>query len=147
MSNKISDLDPKIRNKAEAAFIRMKTDKKLKDMGVKSVIISESRRELAVQMAYYSRGRCPRDVVRAFYKRCGLYTPTDKECDTPNTQTLNSKHIDGLAVDFVPVDPEGDCWWDAPDAVWDRMGAIGEECGLSWGGRWTGFVDKPHFEV
>lgn len=29
---------------------------------------------------------------------------------------------------------------------YDMAGPIGEQCGLSWGGRWRRLVDKPHFE-
>lgn len=29
---------------------------------------------------------------------------------------------------------------------WPTIGSLGESCGLSWGGRWRRFVDKPHFE-
>lgn len=29
---------------------------------------------------------------------------------------------------------------------WEKLGKIGESCGLEWGGRWVGFVDKPHFQ-
>lgn len=30
---------------------------------------------------------------------------------------------------------------------WVKVGAIGELCGLTWGGRWKSFPDKPHFEI
>lgn len=30
---------------------------------------------------------------------------------------------------------------------WDKVGAIGESLGLEWGGRWTTFVDRPHFQL
>lgn len=29
---------------------------------------------------------------------------------------------------------------------WTKLGAIGKKVGLSWGGDWTSFKDKPHFE-
>lgn len=147
MSNKIADLDDKIKDKARKALAIMGSDVELARLGAAGVCVVETRRDLAVQFAYYSRGRTSRDFVRALYKRCGLYTPTDAECDTANTQTLYSKHIDGLAVDFAPLKDNGSIWWSAPASVWERMGTIGESCGLSWGGRWKGFKDTPHFEV
>lgn len=30
---------------------------------------------------------------------------------------------------------------------WDKVGAIGKRLGLEWGGEWTGFVDRPHFQL
>lgn len=32
------------------------------------------------------------------------------------------------------------------DMDWEKLGKIGESCGLEWGGRWDGFKDKPHFQ-
>ena len=32
------------------------------------------------------------------------------------------------------------------DIDWNKLGKIGESCGLEWGGRWTKPVDKPHFQ-
>lgn len=28
---------------------------------------------------------------------------------------------------------------------WEKIGKIAESIGLEWGGRWSKFVDKPHF--
>ena len=36
--------------------------------------------------------------------------------------------------------------WAAPEAVWARMGAIGQSHGLEWGGAWQDKHDLPHFE-
>ena len=36
--------------------------------------------------------------------------------------------------------------WDAPEAVWARIGAIGQSHGLEWGGAWHDKHDLPHFE-
>lgn len=32
------------------------------------------------------------------------------------------------------------------DGPWEMLGKVGEAIGLEWGGRWTGFTDKPHFQ-
>lgn len=146
MSNKLADLDPRIYLIAKDAFNAMVESKELKNLGVEYIAIVETKRSLAVQMAYYSRGRCPVDVVKAFYKAAGLYEISDAEAKKQNTQTLKSKHIDGLAVDFAPMKNDK-IWWDAPDEVWQKMGSIGKSKGLLWGGDWKGFVDTPHFEV
>lgn len=36
--------------------------------------------------------------------------------------------------------------YNAPDAWWKDLGAEGKKLGLVWGGDWTSFPDKPHFE-
>lgn len=33
------------------------------------------------------------------------------------------------------------------EGPWEKVGAIGESLGLEWGGRWTTFVDRPHFQL
>ena len=68
-----------------------------------------------------------------------------------------SWHNYGLAADVVfqvnyPSDasaPEGVFHWDWADShPWQRLGELGEEQGLEWGGRWLPPKnDKPHFEM
>lgn len=146
MSNKIKDLVKEIQPYAKKAYNDMNSSTVLKKLGVNSVIIVETKRDLAVQMAYYSRSRMKNpDDVKAMYKAAGLYEPSLYECNTANTQTLNSNHIKGIAIDFAPC-KDGKIWWDAPESVWNEMGKIGKKYGFSWGGDWKGFVDKPHFE-
>lgn len=142
MSKDLIDLDEMFRVKATKAFTAMNTSETLHALGVQSVAISETKRDLTVQMAYYSRGRMkdPADV-KAMYKAAGLYTPSETECNTPNTWTLSSKHILGKAVDFVPV-KDGKLWWNAPVSVLNEMGKIGKSCGLEWGGDWK---EKDYF--
>lgn len=57
------------------------------------------------------------------------------------TWTLNSYHMTGEAFDIAfmigsQLTYEGD---------WEAVGHIGEEHGLTWGGRWP-TPDKPHFQ-
>ena len=147
MSNQIKDLNKDIQTAANKAYKAMNNSAALKKLGVEKVIIVETKRDLAVQMAYYSRSRMkdPNDV-KAMYKAAGLYEPTLKECETANTKTLNSNHIKGIAIDFAPY-KNGKIWWDAPNSVWDEMGKIGKKYGFSWGGDWKDWQDKPHFEM
>lgn len=145
MSNSLKDLDQAIYDKAKSAIEKMKADAKLKALGVTDIYINETKRALAVQMAYYSRSRMAVDDVKKMYKAAGLYDLSDKEAKTANTWTLSSKHIEGKAIDLVPV-KDGKLWWNASEEVWNRMGALGEECGLFWGGRWKN-KDRPHFEI
>lgn len=45
------------------------------------------------------------------------------------------------------------CAFDVADRIrgydidWERVGKIGERCGFEWGGRWAGFIDRPHFQL
>lgn len=66
-----------------------------------------------------------------------------------NCQGGFSPHNYGLAVDFVPLVPNGK---GKTKAAWDRNDLfikVGQEAmkmGFSWGGSWKKFVDKPHLE-
>ncbi|MBP9927149.1 MAG: M15 family metallopeptidase [Cyclobacteriaceae bacterium] len=55
-----------------------------------------------------------------------------------------SKHQYGLAVDVVPVVDSVAQWDNAK--LWRRVGAVGEQLGLRWGGRWKELYDPGHFE-
>ena len=134
-----------IREKAIAALAEMRADTGLRELGADGVMVSETLRELAVQMAYYSRARMTVQEVQAMYKAAGLYAIAPDEAKRAATWTLDSKHLRGMAVDLVPT-REGKPWWAAPAEVWGRMGAIAESHGLVWGGRWKN-RDCPHFEI
>jgi len=75
--------------------------------------------------------------------------------------TKLSKHLDGAiyrnsppgsdAMDVVPylifqLHGADKLQWDASDPVWQRIGPIGEQLGLRWGGRWQAKLDLSHFE-
>lgn len=36
--------------------------------------------------------------------------------------------------------------WNTNDPRWTRIGELGEQIGMKWGGRWKKFPDYPHFE-
>jgi hypothetical protein len=144
MSNKISDMMPEAGAKVTLAIEKMKNDAVLKKEGVTGIFINETLRSLAVQMAYYSRSRMAVADVKKMYSAAGLYRIGDEEAKKAVTWTLASNHIQGLAADLVP-EINGIISWNAPAAVWQRMGEIGGECGLTWGGKWTQ-PDNPHFE-
>lgn len=146
MGRLLIELDLSIQNKAKKAIDLMLESSILKEAGVEDVIINEGRRALSVQMAYYARGRMAVKDVQAMYRAAGLYAISEEEAKRINTQTLESKHIQGKAVDIVPV-KQGKIWWSAPIEVWREMGRIGKNCGMKWGGDWKGFNDTPHFEV
>ena len=55
-----------------------------------------------------------------------------------------SKHQYGLAIDVVPVIDSVPSWHN--EAVWTKVGPVGEKLGLRWGGRWRHPYDPGHFE-
>lgn len=55
------------------------------------------------------------------------------------------KPVWGTAGNGIDDDPTDD---DKDDLeLWQRVGAIGESCGLDWAGRWKRFREFPHFEI
>ena len=68
------------------------------------------------------------------------------------SRTMNSRHLYGLAVDVVPINPENkraEFNWElyallAPDF---KAAAEKEQVAIIWGGDWTTFKDGPQFEL
>lgn len=139
-------LKPRLADMARRAIVIMKSNEKLKELGVTDIAISETFRDVSTQMAYYSRGRMPNvNDVQEMYRAAGLWKITAEDARKPITWTMNSKHLTGDAIDLVPM--RGSVtWWAAPKEVWERMGEIGESVGMAWGGRWKN-ADTPHFEM
>jgi hypothetical protein len=142
MSNLIADLDPRMIKGI------IKYQARCLEEGIPTTIL-ETRRALTIQMAYYSRGRAPAQLVKEYFSRLGLWQISDAETQTINTKTLYSKHLDGLAADVVPM-TNGKAWWDPPPEIWAKMCEIAEnECGLDFcadgkGNNWQ--WDWPHVE-
>ena len=109
----------------------------------------ETLRSLDVQYAYYARGRCPAEVVKAYFMRSRLWNISASEANAVNTKTLYSKHIEGLAIDIIPM-KDGKPWWACPREVWYHLFRIAEEeCGLDAcaGGKYESWQwDWPHHE-
>ena len=146
LHREISLLVPSMQTRAQDAIDEMNSDAKLKSLGVERVFVVETKRDLVVQMAYYSSGRMEPKYVRAMYEAAGLYAIGDAEAKNIKTNTLKSKHIDGRAIDIAPW-KNGDIWWNAPDEVWARMGEIGKSHNLTWGIVVGKSIDSPHYEL
>ena len=66
------------------------------------------------------------------------------------SQTLNSRHITGHAVDLGAwVDNQVDWSWPLYAKIANAMKAAAKELGVAivWGGDWRTFKDGPHFEL
>lgn len=89
--------------------------------------ISDGRRTMSQQRAIYSQGRTtPGKVVS-------------------NAKPGQSAHNFGYAVDLWPM--KGDDFdWGANRSLFDKMGAIAESLGLTWGGHFKSILDLPHIE-
>jgi len=61
-----------------------------------------------------------------------------------NARPGESYHNWRCAVDVVPLVNGKAIWND--NALWLKIGIIGESCGLEWAGRWTTFKEFPHFQ-
>ena len=60
-----------------------------------------------------------------------------------NAKAGDSWHNFGLAFDVVPL-VNGKAIWDSP--FWNKIGTLGKQIDLIWGGDFKTFKDKPHFE-
>lgn len=58
----------------------------------------------------------------------------------------DSWHNYGLAADLVFLDSKGKWTWD-DNLPWRKLGILGMECGLEWGGNWEAMPDRPHFQL
>ena len=104
MSRKLDDLSPAFRPLADRFLAR------LMEAGIPVVIVTTSRTQ-AEQDDAVKRGV---------------------------SWTLKGRHLTGDAIDVAPYaiyELHGDdkMQWDAEDPVWQKIGALGEACGLKWG--------------
>ncbi|WKT75569.1 M15 family metallopeptidase [Lysinibacillus fusiformis] len=91
--------------------------------GIKNIFITETYRSQERQNYLYSQGRTrPGQIV---------------------TWTLDSNHKSRLAWDIAVCPPQ--TLYDV--TTLNRVGAIARKLGITWGGDWTGNIDRPHFEV
>ena len=78
----------------------------------------------------------------------GLFPDDLTKIKTNAAHAHETPHGIGLAIDCVPL-KDGKLWWDAPDAVWERLYKIAERAGLdALGDKWGEYLswDKGHFQ-
>lgn len=78
---------------------------------------------------------------RSWEEQDRLYAKRPK---VTNAKGGESWHNFGLAADIV-FRVNGKWSWDEKHP-WDKLGALGKELGLEWGGDFKSFKDRPHFE-
>lgn len=86
--------------------------------------------------------------LRSFDEQAELYANgrTKPGKIVTNAKPGSTWHNYGLAVDIVFKTPKGKWTWDE-SCDWAKLGKLGKECGLSWGGDWKKLKDRPHFEL
>ena len=70
--------------------------------------------------------------------------------DAGKSQTMNSRHLTGKAVDIAVI-REGEVTWYFKyyQLVSDHIKKVAKELGIevAWGGDWASFRDGPHYEL
>jgi hypothetical protein len=103
--------------------------------------------------ALWAQGRMGTAAVNSLRMLAGLQSITDEENKRQVTRTKRSKHLlnPSQAIDFaVTIDPDGPTGPLKPVIDWEdegryaAMGAMAEELGLAWGGKWG---DSCHVEL
>jgi len=141
----LAELDPSAQIVFEGFLKRLDAE-----IGDDRYIVFEGRRKTAVQEAYYAQGRKPLGEVNALRNIAGLYALRSEKDNYQITWTLKSKHIDGLAMDVLPVDGVGNPTWDLVhyrktfQEIRDCGFAAGLICGADWPAPNT---DWPHYEL
>ena len=70
--------------------------------------------------------------------------------DAGSSQTMNSRHLDGHAVDLGAwVDGQVDWSWPLYSKINDAMQEASKQVGIpvEWGGSWKKFPDGPHWQL
>lgn len=120
IKQKLKGLTPITAKKAVALYLACK------EKGI-NITITSGLRTFEEQERLYAQGRtAPGNIVT--YLRGG-----------------ESYHNTGKAFDIAIVGKDGQIDWESPD--FNKAGRIGESLGLTWGGSWKKFVDKPHFQT
>lgn len=105
-----------------------KLKKKCNAAGLK-IGIGECYRSVAEQDKLYAQGR----------------TTSGSIVTNAKGSTYSSMHQWYVAFDFYRNDGKGA--YNDSDGFFTKVGKIGQELGLEWGGSWKKPVDKPHFQL
>jgi peptidoglycan L-alanyl-D-glutamate endopeptidase CwlK len=96
------------------------------------IVITQGVRSVAQQQALYAQGRS---------KPGKIVTNCDGVTKVSNHQPKADGY--GYAVDVAWRNAHGEITW---DGSWDTMMTLAEAQGLTAGGRWLRFPDRPHLE-
>jgi hypothetical protein len=119
-------------------------------LGDDAYIIFEGVRTERIQAAYFAQGRGSLETVNKARKDAGLYLLTSEKQNYKITWTMKSKHLEGLAMDILPVKPDKEPTWDLAhyrrqfELIRDAGRSAGLVCGADWP---EAQRDWPHYEV
>ena len=119
MSRNLNDLLPIVKIKAQD-FIQ-----RCKDQGI-TILVTCTYRSLQEQDILYAQGRTASGSI------------------VTNAKGGQSFHNWRVAFDIVPI-VNGKCIWNN-NALWSKLGQIGQSVGLEWGGSWKSFPDVSHLQ-
>lgn len=87
------------------------------------------------------------DIEILIYETIRTLEQQKKNVANGVSQTLRSYHIVGQALDFVPVDKNGNALWNGYGSLSAQKAIrFAKSIGFEWGGDWRTFVDKPHLQ-
>ena len=121
MSRSLTDLDPDVAEKASRLLLAAQA------AGI-SLGITQTYRTFAEQEGLYSQGRSEPGLVVTW--------------SPPGWSWHNWRRAFDVDILTYPGDKTVKDVYDGP---WDTVGALGERCGLTWGGHFK-HPDRPHFE-
>jgi len=143
--NMLSDLDKKAQPYFENMLILLDGE-----LGDDRYVVFEGRRKEIKQIAYYAQGRETLEEVNKKRAAAGLWVLRSEKDNYKITWTLQSKHIDGLAMDIVPTDSMGSPTWDLAHyrKRFEIIRDCGRKAGLVCGADWPApNTDWPHYEI
>jgi peptidoglycan L-alanyl-D-glutamate endopeptidase CwlK len=121
VSHRLVDLDRDVKEMAEKMLVRAAS------VGIE-LVVTQTHRTPEQQASLYARGRTePGPVV--------TNAP-------PGYSWHEFRRAFDVAITHFPGDMTKADLYDGP---WEKVGNIGEDCGLEWGGRWK-HPDRPHFQ-
>ena len=123
-SRRLEDLQPIVSNKIKE-FIALCANEGI------DLLITSTYRDNESQDALYSQGRTTKGFI------------------VTNARGGESFHNWRVAADVVPLRNGKPVWGTSgPDGdLWNKIGLIGESCGLEWAGRWKGKLrELAHFQ-
>jgi peptidoglycan LD-endopeptidase CwlK len=111
--------------KPKVKALALELQKRAKAIGI-DIVFTCTLRSVAEQNKLYAKGRTlPGKIVT-------------------NARGGESLHNYGVAFDICPVVNGKAIWNDV--SLFKKLGKIGIDLGLEWGGSWKKFIDKPHFQ-
>lgn len=142
-SRSLMDLHPDCKVKA-LKFLKLCADNGL------PVLIYCTYRQNEEQQKLYDQGRTTQGPACKCKKPCkkhpkGLTVTGCKPGASKHNYVLPGGRPAGKAFDACPIGPKGECLWDDAEKF-QKMGRLGKEAGLNWGGDWRS-KDSPHFEI